>query len=688
MPFFHAVPYPTPSDPGVAYPRRSRTTEYVKLVYKATRAGKLSLDGYRYALYLFGGENHVHVRTSATDLKFAAWLNRNDSWCQAFRDTMTDEEYDEYQTREVEWNVYVPNHELPAPGFGKRITTQEASRLLAKYPLPRWLVRESPVYRNIKLCEHTWTGREQFHADGTITWNHDSSENGSAEITDDNDGQQSDASAVQEQEDDPHMSSPFTEGPQTPPTRPPRTPARAAAMSSRNRSRDQTGRFSAGSPAAAQTSSPATRQGKINVTEDELKTLQDAHVLAEMAKTATTSMDADTVGDFKTLATATSASLGKIIKKAVVPNTLSQVDRITPLRQRLGYASAESALGERSNPVNVADDEGTHVNRVLFPDAKKRKFDGSPDARSRIMATPGANVGTTDQVAYWRRLAQQLGNLHENKMIFKPVAFEVNAEDLKITGKTFTFGIEGVDTDMFMFMQAKTYAVVLPKGLVQGFVSFNHTTAFARKDELSHAMPLPFMMRYILGCKVNGPFDAIKVMEKPDRPNAFDKAATINKWSVGPGSTLTIAAIREAQVSFTACLEYVEKHGFTKAASLTAEEREALNDEVQEDEIALRFGPVVNQAESRRDERDELPADSMVYIINISNQQVKNSGVGITCVFVITLNMLLNVVLWAISYRDVHGVHSKDDVEDIINIALEVVNQCSEGWPETRNTTQ
>lgn len=102
------------------------------------------------------------------------------------------------------------------------------------------------------------------------------------------------------------------------------------------------------------------------------------------------------------------AKLGKIIKKAVVPNASSPVDRITPLRQRPGYASAEFTPGERSNPVDIEDNEGTHVIRVPFPDAKKRKFDHSSDARSRILATLGVDVGMTDQVAYWRCLAQQL----------------------------------------------------------------------------------------------------------------------------------------------------------------------------------------------------------------------------------------------------------------------------------------
>lgn len=80
--------------------------------------------------------------------------------------------------------------------------------------------------------------------------------------------------------------------------------------------------------------------------------------------------------------------------------------------------------------------------------------------------------------------------------------------------------------------------------------------------------------------------------------------------------------------------------------------------------------------------------DSAVYIINLSNQQVKKSAVDITWVFVLTLNMSLNVLLWAVSYREVRDAHSKDDVEEIINVALDVIDQCSERWPGTKNASQ
>lgn len=80
--------------------------------------------------------------------------------------------------------------------------------------------------------------------------------------------------------------------------------------------------------------------------------------------------------------------------------------------------------------------------------------------------------------------------------------------------------------------------------------------------------------------------------------------------------------------------------------------------------------------------------DSAVYVINLSNQQVKKGAIDITWVFLLTVNMSLNVLLWAISYREVREKHAKEEVEEMINVALDVIDQCSERWPGTKNASQ
>ncbi|CAN8101963.1 unnamed protein product [Discula destructiva] len=80
--------------------------------------------------------------------------------------------------------------------------------------------------------------------------------------------------------------------------------------------------------------------------------------------------------------------------------------------------------------------------------------------------------------------------------------------------------------------------------------------------------------------------------------------------------------------------------------------------------------------------------DSAMYIINLSNQQVRKSAVDITWVFVLTVNMALNALLWSISYREVREDHPKEEVDENINIALDVIEQCSERWPGTQSASQ
>ncbi|KAJ4424070.1 hypothetical protein N0V82_001317 [Gnomoniopsis sp. IMI 355080] len=80
--------------------------------------------------------------------------------------------------------------------------------------------------------------------------------------------------------------------------------------------------------------------------------------------------------------------------------------------------------------------------------------------------------------------------------------------------------------------------------------------------------------------------------------------------------------------------------------------------------------------------------DSAMYIINLSNQQIRKSAVDVTWVFVLTLNMSLNALLWSISYREVRDEHPKEEVEENINVALDVIEQCSARWPGTENASQ
>ncbi|KAK7943417.1 uncharacterized protein PG986_012530 [Apiospora aurea] len=74
--------------------------------------------------------------------------------------------------------------------------------------------------------------------------------------------------------------------------------------------------------------------------------------------------------------------------------------------------------------------------------------------------------------------------------------------------------------------------------------------------------------------------------------------------------------------------------------------------------------------------------DSAAFIIDLSSKQMMAAAVDITWVFVFTLYMALNTLLWSVAaYPDVRGAHSRDEVEELVNVALDILDQCADRWP-------
>ena len=80
--------------------------------------------------------------------------------------------------------------------------------------------------------------------------------------------------------------------------------------------------------------------------------------------------------------------------------------------------------------------------------------------------------------------------------------------------------------------------------------------------------------------------------------------------------------------------------------------------------------------------------DGASYIINLSSQQVKKAAVDITWIFLLTLYMALNTLLWALSYPEVRAVHPREELEELVNVALDIIDQCSERWPGSASASQ
>jgi hypothetical protein len=65
------------------------------------------------------------------------------------------------------------------------------------------------------------------------------------------------------------------------------------------------------------------------------------------------------------------------------------------------------------------------------------------------------------------------------------------------------------------------------------------------------------------------------------------------------------------------------------------------------------------------------------------SKQMETAMVDITWIFVLTLFQAVNTILWSISYPEIRALHSKEELEENIEIALDIIVKCRERWPGT-----
>ena len=75
--------------------------------------------------------------------------------------------------------------------------------------------------------------------------------------------------------------------------------------------------------------------------------------------------------------------------------------------------------------------------------------------------------------------------------------------------------------------------------------------------------------------------------------------------------------------------------------------------------------------------------DAVAQNIKTQNKQVDTAMVDITWIFLLTVFMAVNTILWTISYPEVRTLHPKDELEEHIDVALEIIAKCRERWPGT-----
>ncbi|KAH9884711.1 hypothetical protein F4778DRAFT_762349 [Xylariomycetidae sp. FL2044] len=80
--------------------------------------------------------------------------------------------------------------------------------------------------------------------------------------------------------------------------------------------------------------------------------------------------------------------------------------------------------------------------------------------------------------------------------------------------------------------------------------------------------------------------------------------------------------------------------------------------------------------------------DSAAFVISISSKQMMAAAIDITWVFIMTLYMSLNTLLWSVTYPEIRALHSRDEVQELVNISLDMIDQCKERWPGAASASQ
>ncbi|KAJ4332753.1 hypothetical protein N0V95_009579 [Ascochyta clinopodiicola] len=73
--------------------------------------------------------------------------------------------------------------------------------------------------------------------------------------------------------------------------------------------------------------------------------------------------------------------------------------------------------------------------------------------------------------------------------------------------------------------------------------------------------------------------------------------------------------------------------------------------------------------------------DACQYNIYMSKRQIDMKLVDVTWIFVQSIFMCINTMLWTLSYEKVRRLHSREEVEGHLNVAMESIKLASDRWP-------
>ena len=70
--------------------------------------------------------------------------------------------------------------------------------------------------------------------------------------------------------------------------------------------------------------------------------------------------------------------------------------------------------------------------------------------------------------------------------------------------------------------------------------------------------------------------------------------------------------------------------------------------------------------------------DASAYNIQMQWRQMKDPAIDITWIFLQSLFMAVNTLLWSISYSDVRAQHPREDVEKLLELGIDVMEKCTD----------
>jgi hypothetical protein len=80
--------------------------------------------------------------------------------------------------------------------------------------------------------------------------------------------------------------------------------------------------------------------------------------------------------------------------------------------------------------------------------------------------------------------------------------------------------------------------------------------------------------------------------------------------------------------------------------------------------------------------------DAAAYNVKASAKDVENPSMDITWIFIQVMFMAINTLLWTISYKEVRSLHGKEELEELLRTALDIINKCKERWPGCASAAQ